>query len=114
MGFEICFKASKANGNFYKLQQVVQGVKTVQFLIFVTNREIQLQKYPIQKSKVDKSSQITFLFIFSLLKKYIYFFLSKFCGLQPVVHRMLLVCNLHTRSEYPSCDSPRLGLIYYP
>ena len=53
MGFEICFKASKANGNFYKLQQVVQGVKTVQFLIFVTNREIQLQKYPIQKSKVD-------------------------------------------------------------
>ena len=76
MGFEICFKASKANGNFYKLQQVVQGVKTVQFLIFVTNREIQLQKYPIQKSKVDKSSQITFLFIFSLLKKYIFFFVK--------------------------------------
>ena len=80
MGFEICFKASKANGNFYKLQQVVQGVKTVQFLILSPIEKFSYKNIQSKNQKWIKVAKLHFYLFFLFLKEKYVFFCQSFVG----------------------------------
>jgi hypothetical protein len=65
--------------------------------IFVTNRNVQLQKNPIQKLQGDKST-LVFNCFFLFIEK------VQLCWLQHLVRHIILVCNLYAKSGNTSLD----------